>query len=171
MRRRKTVFKAMKYSLGLVLLSFIALQSVPDRPTNFEPIFMTRPEMEASVKLVGPENIESPGKIWIYGNYILLIEQFKGIHLINNSDPNNSVAEAFIKVDGCVDIAVKDGIIFANNAVDMIGIRVNSAFDEVEVVSRNRNILPALSSPEPWSDWYFVTQLPANMIIVRWIPL
>ena len=160
--------------LILTLLSCMALMAFQNqsyRPANFEPIFMTRAEMETSTTLMGPRAIESPGKIWIYGNYILLVEEFRGIHIIDNSDPNNSQSIAFIRVDGCVDIAMSDGIIFANNAVDMIGIRGNSAFDDVEVISRNRNILPRLTSPEPLSDWYFINQLPEDMIIVRWIPI
>ena len=159
--------------IALLLSSVVnmAFQNQSYRPANFEPIFMTRAEMEASVTLLGPRAIETPGKIWIYNNYILLVEEFRGIHIIDNSNPNNSESIAFIRVDGCVDIAMSDDIIFANNAIDMIGIRANSTFNNVEVISRNRNILPMLTSPEPFNDWYFINQLPDDMIIVRWIPI
>ena len=157
---------------ALVLFSMVmmAFQVDPYRPANYEPIFMTRTEMEASVALLGPRAIDAPGKIWVYNSYILLIEQFKGVHIIDNSDPNNSENVAFIRVDGCTDIAVKDGIIYANNAVDMIAIKSTTTLDAIEVVSRNRDILPPLESPDPWGDWYFVSQLPEGMIVVRWLP-
>ena len=165
-----------QYSLWIMALvgsglGITAFQSSPQRPTSFEPIFMTRPEMEGAIALLGPRAIDTPGKIWVYNSYILLVEQYRGVHIINNTDPNNSVTEAFIRIDGCTDIAVNDGILFANNAVDMIGIKYVPGSNDIEVVSRNRNILPVLGSPDQWGDWYFVSQLPENMIIVRWIPL
>jgi hypothetical protein len=52
----------------------------------------------------------------------------------------------------------------------MIGLKWNSGQGLVEVVSRNKNILPFVSSPEPWSDWYFIEKVPADLIIVRWVP-
>ncbi len=139
-------------------------------PANYEPILMTRLDMESSVKLREPRSIENPGKIWIYGDIILLIEQYKGIHVIDNSDPANSNTIAFIQVDGCTDMAMKGNILYANNAVDMIGIKPNQNFDDFTVVARNRNMLPIIASPEPWGDWYFYEKLPANTVIVRWVP-
>ena len=131
---------------------------------------MTRAEMEASVALYDPQPIESPGKIWIYNDFILLVEQYKGIHILDNSDPSSSTTVAFIQVDGCTDIAVKNGIIYANNAVDIIAIDGKTDFGSIEVVSRNKNVLPTVSSPEDWNDYYYTDQMPDDLIIVRWIP-
>jgi len=125
--------------------------------------------MEASVALFDAQPIESPGKIWVYNDFILLIEQYKGIHILDNSDPASSTSVAFIQVDGCTDIAVKNGIVYANNGVDIIAIDGNTDFSSIEVVSRNRNSLPMISSPEAWGDYYYTNQLPSDMIIVRWI--
>jgi hypothetical protein len=155
----------------VVLPSMMAFQNGWNRHAKFEPIFMARTEMENSTALLGPRTIESPGKIWVYGNYILVIEQFRGVHIVDNIDQNNPQNIAFIRVDGCTDVAVNNDIIYANNAVDMIGIQVNSTLDNIEVISRNRNALPPLQSPEPWGDWYFVEQIPDGMIIVQWIQL
>jgi hypothetical protein len=170
MKLKKIIFKAFAFGFGLIALGIMAMQFAPQPPTNFEPILMTRGDMEASVSLHEPKAIESPGKIWVYNDYIFLIEQYKGIHVIDNSDPATSKTIAFIQIDGCTEVAVKDGILYANNAVDMIGLKWNSGQGLVEVVSRNKNILPFVSSPEPWNDWYFIEKLPADLIIVRWVP-
>lgn len=157
---------------GIALIpSIMAFQFGWNRPANFEPIFMTRSEMEQSTALLGPRVVDSPGKIWVYNSYILIIEQFRGIHIVDNLNPNDPQNIAFIRVDGCTDVAVNNDIIYANNAVDMIGIRISSSIDQIEVVSRNRNALPPLGSPEPWGDWYYLEQIPDGMIIVQWIPL
>ncbi len=153
---------------GISVFMLMAFQFSSPKPANYEPIFMSRLDMEASVKLGDAREIESPGKIWVYNNFILLIEQYKGIHIIDNSDPANSKTIAFIQIDGCTNMAMKDNILYANNAVDMIGIKPNQDFSDFTVVARNRNMLPIVASPEPWDDWYFYTKLPANTVIVRW---
>ncbi len=156
--------------LGGLAIGIMAFQFGPSNPANYEPILMHRSDMEASVGLQEARAIESPGKIWIYNDFIFLIEMYKGIHIIDNSNPSESKTVGFIQVDGCTEITMKDNIIYANNAVDMIGIKANQGFTDIDVVTRNRNMLPILASPEPWGDWYFYEKLPKNTVIVRWVP-
>jgi len=165
--------KPIKLALFLASVSLFMLMAFQFRSSNipnYEPILMSRLDMETSVKLRDAREIESPGKIWVYNDLILLIEQYKGIHIIDNSDPSNSINIAFIQVDGCTDMAMKDNILYANNAVDMIGIKPNQDFSDFTVVARNRKMLPIVASPEPGNDWYFYNKLPANTVIVRWVP-
>jgi hypothetical protein len=63
---------------------------------------MTRADLEKSVfyQPVG-RNLEDPGKIYYKFPYIYVNEKYKGIHLINNSDPQNPVKEGFIVAPGC----------------------------------------------------------------------
>jgi hypothetical protein len=163
-------FKLALFAFGIVALGFMAFQFAPSNPVNFEPILMSRTDMESSVDLGEARPIIAPGKIWVYNNNIFLIEQYRGIHIIDNSNPSASKAIGFIQVDGCTDITMKGNIIYANNAVDMIGIKGNTDFSSVEVVTRNRNMLPKIASPEPWGDSYYYDKLPENTVIVRWIP-
>ncbi|MEN8249114.1 MAG: hypothetical protein ABFS32_09285 [Bacteroidota bacterium] len=160
----------LKGSIIVLLLATMGIMAFQYNPSNYEPVFMARDQMEQAVKLQGPEAIEKPGKLWLYNNKIFLIEQYRGIHVIDNTNPENSVNEAFIKIDGCTEVAVKGGVIYTNNAVDLIAIKGEMDFSSIEVVSRNRDTLPIVSSPEPWNDWYFIDQVPEGMIIVRWEP-
>lgn len=155
---------------SLLVFFLMAFQFSSTPPSNYEPIMMTRTDMEASVQLREARAIESPGKIWVYNDLILLIEQYKGIHVIDNSNPSSLKNIAFIQVDGCTEIAMKGNVLYANNGVDMIGIKPNQDFSDFTVVARNRRMLPNISSPEPRNDWYYYNKLPANTIIVRWIP-
>ena len=155
---------------SLLVFLLMAFQFNGSAPSNFEPIMMTRSDMEASVQLRDARDIEAPGKIWVFNDYILLIEQYKGIHIIDISNPSSSENIAFIQVDGCTEITMKGNVLYANNGVDMIGIKPNQDFSDFTVVARNRNMLPIISSPEPWNDWYFYDKLPASTIIVRWVP-
>lgn len=146
----------------------MAFQWGAPQPHQYEPVMMKRVDFESLFEVLPAHEIEAPGKIWVYNNYILLVEQYHGIHIIDNSSPNNPQRTNFINIVGCTELAVREGIIYANNAVDLIGIKGNSDFTEFELLSRNRDVLPIISSPEPWGDWYYLEQLPEDMIIINW---
>lgn len=134
----------------------------------YEPVLMDREDMEAAVQVREIRDIERPGKIWVYDNFIFVIEQYKGIHILDNTDSQNPENLGFIQIDGCTDVAVRNGVIFANNAVDLIGVKPSSDFKSINVVSRSRNILPELASPEGWNSYDFEKFRPENSVIVRW---
>jgi len=148
----------------------IILLSFQNSPLGYEPILMTRDALESAVQLRESREIEQPGKIWVYDNYIFVIEQYKGIHVIDNTDTSNPVNLAFIQVDGCTDVAVNQGIIYANNAVDLIGIRTDIDQESIAVLSRNRDVLPEINPPDGWSYQNFDKFRPDNTIIVRYEP-
>ena len=168
MKQKQITFKQASLAIGLLAFGIMAFQFAPNNPANYEPILMSRADMEASVALGEARPIESPGKMWLYNNLIFLIEQYKGIHIIDNSNPAASKTIAFIQIDGCTEITMKGDILYANNAVDMIGIK-STDFTSIDIITRHRNMLPAISSPEPWGDWYFYEKLPENTVIVRWV--
>jgi len=107
--------------------------------------------------------------MWLYNDLIFLIEQYQGIHIIDNSDPEKAATIRFIQIDGCTDLTMANDIIYANNAVDMIGIKGGTDFSSISVVSRNRNALPQVASPQRWHDRYF-SDVIGDKIVVRWIP-
>lgn len=168
----KTLIKLMNPSIIMAWFFAFLLMGFQFSTTYqapYKPILMSRADMEESIKLRESRDIVSPGKIWVYNDFILLIEQYRGIHIIDNSDPSSSKTVAFIQVDGCTDITMKDNILYANNAVDMIGIKPNQDFSDFTVVARNRKMLPIIASPEPWNDGYYYEKKPANTVIVRWV--
>ena len=80
-------------------------------------------------------------------------------------DPVNPVNTGFISIPGNIDIAIKDDYIYADNAVDLIVISYDGL--NVQVVDRNREIFPELSSP----DGYYSSDLenrPENTVIIKW---
>ena len=157
---------------GMVISSFLlALFSFTNSSqSEYEPVLMHREDMEAAVQLRASRDIIKPGKIWVYNQFIFVIEQYKGIHILDNTDASDPENIGFIQIDGCTDVAVKEDIIYANNAVDLIGVKAAADYKAISVVSRNRNILPALESPEDWYSHDFEKHRPANTIIVRWEP-
>jgi hypothetical protein len=146
----------------------IGVLSFQNSPLGYEPVLMTRHALESAVQLRASREIEQPGKIWVYNDYVFVIEQYRGIHVIDNSNSSDPVNLAFIQVDGCTDVAVNQGLIYANNAVDLIGIRTDLDQKSITVVSRNRNVLPESSPPDGGQHFDFDKFRPDGTIIVRY---
>jgi hypothetical protein len=82
--------------------------------TILTPVYKSKEQVQANIKSNSPKPIQSPGKIFIYGQYIFLNEVDKGVHIIDNSNPGNPIAKAFIDIPGNLDIAVKGNTLYAD---------------------------------------------------------
>jgi len=52
-----------------------------------DPVYMTYSDLRESVEIKEDVPLSDPGKIYFKDNYIFIIEELKGIHVFNNSDP------------------------------------------------------------------------------------
>jgi len=77
-------------------------------------------ELRLEVDVLPPQEKESLGKIYIYGQYLLLGDPGKGIHVYDNSDKTNPIAISFISIPGNVDMAVKGGKLYADSYFDLL---------------------------------------------------
>ncbi len=135
----------------------------------YTPVFMERGEMENAVKIEAAQPLHSPGKIYVYGQYILVNELYKGIHIIDNSNPASPLNMAFLHIDGCIDMAMKDNVLYADNAIDLIALKTNDHFVSVQVTQRIKSIFPETQSPDGlWSPYTANKYRPENGILVAW---
>jgi hypothetical protein len=137
--------------------------------TVWLPILMTRTQLENSITATNVRLLQKPGKIYAKDQLFYIVEAYKGIHIINNSDPANPQIEGFITVPGCVDLAIKGSVMYVDNATDLVAIDISS-LPEIAVVKRIENIFPELVHPE-WGyvpDEFSVENRPENTVIVGW---
>jgi hypothetical protein len=132
---------------------------------NYIPVFMKRADLEKSVSWQSEgRNLENPGKIYYKSPYIYVNERYKGVHVINNSDPYKPVKEGFIVAPGCIDMAVKGNIMYLDNAVDLVAVDLNAK----QVTSRIRNVFPEPSSPENQIFYRHDASSENDFILVAW---
>lgn len=131
-----------------------------DRYDGYAPFFMERSELERSVSVGDAREMEDPGKIWIRGDEIFIVERYRGVHIIDNSVPSAPRAKAFIVAPGCMDIAVRENIAYLDNAVDLVALNLISG----EVTKRLKNFFPAPQAPN--GQQYY--NIPEGMILVGW---
>jgi hypothetical protein len=132
--------------------------------TVWVPIFMKRADLEQSVKYVDESRpLRNPGKIYCKEPYIYVNELYKGVHVINNTNPSHPVNEGFIVIPGCVDMAVKENTLYVDNSVDLVAFDLTTR----QVTQRIREVLP--EPPAPGYAVYFpVYDRPKDMILVAW---
>lgn len=145
--------------IGVWLIS--SSDIVLEQYDGWTPYFMKRPELEKSVFYSGEaKEMVNPGKIWVDGDNIYIVERYKGIHIIDNADPANPRQTGFIVAPGCMDVAIKDNIIYLDNAIDLV------AFDMTKGIETRRfkEYFPEPASPA--GDRYY--NQTSDMILVGW---
>lgn len=137
--------------------------------SDYTAVLMTRSELEKSIAFQPARPISQIGKIYKKGSWVFITEKYKGIHLIDNTNPAAPVKSGFIRVPGCVDIAMKNNTLFAENSVDLISIDINM-LPEIRIAGRVRDIFPEQLPPDlvyiPHK--YTKNMRPANTLIVEW---
>lgn len=171
--------KKLNIRILLILFPLILLLSCIDddvdpvsdwNETRYEPVIMNRAVLEKSIEFKEAKPLASTGKIYSYGIYIMINERYEGVHVFNNADPRNPRKIGFINVPGCVDMAVKNGILYVDNAVDLVAIDIN-AFPEISVTERVRSVFPELTPPDLTfvPHEYSPSERPENTVIVKWV--
>ena len=157
----------MKKILFAVLgcLLFFSFQScLKDKLTHaytiYTPIYETKETVMLNIKSNPAEEVESPGNLFVYGNYIFLNETDKGVHIIDNTDPSNPVDKAFIDIPGNRDIAVKGNILYADMYQDLLAVDISDPMHAKLVKT----------VPNVFGERYYANGFVGNnnMIIVGW---
>ncbi|MBO9565264.1 MAG: hypothetical protein J7621_20985 [Niastella sp.] len=100
----------------------------------YTPVYKTLTAVRQEMKSGAAKTLEKPGKLYIYGNYIFLNEQEKGIHIIDNSNPASPKNIAFINIPGNVDLAVKGNTLYADSWMDLVSFDISNP---QQVIAKN----------------------------------
>lgn len=84
------------------------------------PVFESRENINAQIGNTAPQKIENPGKIFAIGNFILMNEVNKGLHVIDNSDKTSPVTVAFITIPGSLDVYILGNRLYADSYNDLV---------------------------------------------------
>ena len=119
--------------------------------------YLSFEELNSSIAVVAPREIEKAAKIYTYGDWLLVNERNKGIHIIDNSNRTNPTKKAFIQLWGNLDIAIKDGYLYADSFSDLVVFDFRD-IDNIKVVTKKEKVFPmnnyqAISSDD-YSFWY-----------------
>ncbi|MDP2040833.1 MAG: hypothetical protein Q8S14_10850 [Algoriphagus sp.] len=130
----------------LILISAISFSSCQDEVTTtytyraMMPVYLQMSDVRARTITIEPAHeLENPGKIYLYGNYLLINEPQEGIHILDNTNPASPVNLNFIPIKGNVDLAVNNNMLYADNYVDLLVFDISN-IRSIKLVERVKDV-------------------------------
>jgi hypothetical protein len=159
-------------SLALFVLLFWGCRNSGPEDDRIEyrvayPLTVSLSEFESDVSMEAPQPVEEPGKIYAYENWILISEQGKGIHVLDNSDPEAPLKIGFIPIIGNRDLSIKDDILYADSLRDLLVFDFSDP-GSISMISRLKDVL---QDPVVWpaeAELFEYGQIGNDEILVGW---
>lgn len=162
----KNILKSIIYLFITAVLSSSCADQIIETYIANVPIYITYEELRSSVQSETSRNLENPGKIYFYNNYLFINEYLDGIHVIDNFDPSSPQNIAFINIPGNVDISIKDDILYADSYVDLVAIDI-SDITSIAEVNRLEDVFPYILPP--YDENYRVDEIDYEKgVVVDW---
>jgi hypothetical protein len=108
----------------------------------YKPILMSRSDLLNSVTITEARTVDTVFKVGFCGDNLLVGKTYKGIHVLDISESGNVRNLSFISVPGIIDFVVNDSVIFVNNSVDLVAIKLISP-TQIQVLDREEDVLPS----------------------------
>lgn len=157
-------YNSLQTIVSLLLMILLFSSCMKDKLTKtytiYTPVYKTKQEVLASVKVAAPQSIVAPGKLYLYGKYIFLNEINKGVHVIDNANPSSPKMVGFINIPGNVDIAVKGDKLYADMYADLLTIDISDP--------KNTRLLKSITKLFPERSYGIGFSADSNRIIVDW---
>jgi len=142
---------------------------VTQKYTLMQPVYMTPAEIRASFDIIGPQIVQSTGKIYLYQDFIFLNEPGEGIHIIDNSDKKQPEKINFIKIPGNYEMAARGDRVFADSYLDLVVLDISDPRN-AKMSKRIENIFLQLAQQNQYYDeeqGIIVDYAPTEIVDVR----
>ncbi len=116
-------------------------QVEPEEGVGMKPIYGD----DLTISIGEPILVDQQGKIVFREPYLLVNEQFRGIHIYDNTDPENPVIIKFLSIPGNIDFSLRGNKIYANSFRDLVTLELDG-FETVTELNRIENHYDLLSS-------------------------
>lgn len=130
----------------LLLISDSCEETVYKIFTGNSPVYMSWEDLRVPVTTRQNEVLENPGKIYFKDNYIFIVEEQKGIHVFDNTNPSSPVKKTFVIIPGVVDISISGNIMYADSYVDLVVLDLQD-INNIREAGRIEDMLPYAVPP------------------------
>jgi len=114
-------------ALAICLSGCFYEESVPPEPVivdGYRPVYGT--QAMKKIELVESRELNNPGKIYKYKNFLLVCEINEGIHVFDNADAQRPKPVGFIRIIGNSDMAIKDDVLYADHMGNVVAVTIDN---------------------------------------------
>lgn len=108
--------------------------NVPDSIEGIRPVY-SQNENPNEIVAKEPSAINRGSKIYLKDDFVFIVENGLGVHVIENNNPSSPTDIRFISIPGVSDVAVRNQTMYANNIDDIVAINIAN-LQSVSVQSR-----------------------------------
>jgi hypothetical protein len=161
----------MKHLFVLLLLSLVVSAceeplAPPETIQGLKPIYAS--QQVGDVISMPARPFDELGSILAIGSYVLLVEQDKGIHVIDNSDPNSPVTIAYLQLAGARQLTSDGDFVYASLGTDLYVLDI-ADWQTVTIVSILEDVIDAdvgtLSPPLDYSGYFECVDLSMGNVV------
>lgn len=152
----------------LFSVSFSSCSREEDLITEgYKPIYIEKSAIN-TVRSGGPEPLVNPGKIYLYNTLVFVNERGRGVHVVNNATPSSPVKTHFIHIPGNYDVAIRNNMMYADNASDLITLDI-SDLTNIQVKNRIQGVYSVERQMYPdFATGYFECADTTKGFVVGW---
>ncbi len=130
------------------------------------PIYMSYDNLATAIKQLDSKPLKNPGKLYFKDDYIFIIEELEGIHIIDNSNPSNPVNKTFIEVPGVADMAISGTHLYVDSYVDLVSLDISN-LEAISETNRVKKVFPYILPP--YDENYPLAQIDEEKgVVVGW---
>lgn len=111
-------------SSALMALMFLFVGCLKDECRNqftiYRPIYQSLSTVRNQMKWEPVQPIKKPGKVYLYGKFLLLNDVGQGIHVFDNTNPARPQQLGFLRIGGNVDMAIRNNVLYADSYADLV---------------------------------------------------
>jgi hypothetical protein len=159
-------------SLALLLAGCVTSSSEDPEANNesgLKPVYIALDSVR-KIRFLPARPTTKAGKIYAYGNLLFQNEVSKGIHVVDNSNPDAPKKVGFYQVPLSTEISIRQGFLYTNNGADLVVIDIRNPQQPV-IGKRLEGHFPNFQQIPPASAGiYFECPDPRRGYISEWIP-
>jgi len=139
------------------------VQSIP----GLKPIYGNASDLN-KITIEDSTSMVNPGKIVLKAPYLYVNDIDRGIHIINNENPESPEKIAFISIPFSRDMAIKGDLIYADNNTDLLVIKYIDK-DSIQLLNREENVFERVPSLPADYFGYFECIDESKGEVISWI--
>jgi len=136
---------------------------------GLRPVYISMEEADI-IKSLPPQSVEQLGKIYYKDDLIYVGEQGRGVHIVDNTNPEQPNRIGFIQIPGNKDISIKSNLMYADNFRDLLTIDITDMNNIVEI-DRIVDVYAEIPQSYPTlHEGYFECVDPSKGLVMKWEP-